>query len=56
MNKLKSRKFWMALGTAVVCLVGAFGFDLDPEFAVSLAVVATSVYIIGEALVDALRK
>ena len=55
MNKLKSRKFWMAVVTAVLIVLND-GLDLgiDTETVIAFAgIVAT--FIIGESAVDAKR-
>ena len=56
MNKLKSRKFWMALGGAITVMAVALGFKPEnPEFAVALGTVLFSLYIIAEAMIDIRR-
>ncbi len=52
MNKLKSRKLWIALGSVISILIAEyFGVDVEPQAIAGLAVVA-STYIVGQSLVD----
>lgn len=49
---MKSRKFWVAILSAIVVTAGEqFGLELDPEQVISLAGLA-SLYILGQAQVD----
>jgi len=55
MNKLKSRKFWLAFGSILaIFLTEIIGIDLDPE-ALKAIVWAVAAYIIGEGAVDTAR-
>ena len=52
MSKLKSRKFWMAVGAAVSLLIAeAFGVDVDPEAIGAIALIVGT-YVIGQGMVD----
>ena len=56
MEKLKSRKFWMAVATALLIILNdGLGLDLPKEATLQLAAVVIA-YIIGEAAVDAMKK
>ncbi|WP_273483577.1 hypothetical protein [Desulforamulus ruminis] len=56
MNKLKSRKFWMAVVTASVLVANeGLGLDLPTEDIMTVAGVAIA-YILGEAYVDGQQK
>lgn len=53
MNKLKSRKFWMAVASGLfIILSEGLGLDIPQEAYWSLVAIA-SAYILGEAYVDA---
>lgn len=57
-NKLTSRKFWVAAAGVIVGIVVAFGGDAGEisEIAGTVATVVMGVtYILGEALVDSAR-
>ena len=50
---LLSRKFWLAVITAVTMILGdSMGLELDPEIVVAI-ILPIVAYIIGEAYVDA---
>jgi hypothetical protein len=50
---LLSRKFWLAVATAVTMIFAdSFGFELDPETVVAI-ILPVVAYILGEAYVDA---
>ena len=52
MNKLKSRKFWMALFTGLLIVVNdGLGLNIPSEAVLSLVSVVIA-YILGEAYVD----
>ena len=52
MEKLKSRKFWIAIGAAVVSVANAiWDLGIDPEAGVGLAVVIGT-YLLGQSWVD----
>lgn len=56
MNKLKSRKFWLTVGSLVLVLANeGFGLGIPEEayWAVVLPIVG---YVFGESYVDAHRK
>lgn len=54
--KLKSRKFWVAIITAVVMLVSQLsGVELDPDQWATILVPVVA-YILGESWVDARRS
>ena len=56
MNKLKSRKFWMAVVAAGVAIANdGLGLDLPQEAIMTVAGVAIA-YILGEAYVDSQKK
>ena len=52
MEKLKSRKFWVAVASALfIILTEGMGIDINPEaYWALIAIVAT--YVLGEAYVD----
>jgi uncharacterized membrane protein len=53
MDKLKSRKFWMAVVTALLVVANdGLGLNLPTEAVLSVAAVAIG-YILGESYVDA---
>jgi len=55
MEKLKSRKFWMAVvGALLIILTEGLGFDIPTETVLAFAAVIMS-YIFGEAYVDSHR-
>lgn len=52
MEKLKSRKFWVAIGAAAVSVANAiWDLGLDPEAGIGLAVVLGT-YLLGQSWVD----
>lgn len=52
MNRLKSRKLWVAVGTVVSILLAEFaGIDISPE-AIAGAIVMASTYVFSQGLVD----
>jgi uncharacterized membrane protein len=52
MEKLKSRKFWVAIVGALVPVISeAFGLDLDPEAIMSIAGIVIG-YVLGQGYVD----
>ena len=52
MNKLKSRKLWMAIGSVVSILIADFvGVDVDPAAVAGLAAIVGT-YLIGQGIVD----
>jgi hypothetical protein len=52
MNKLKSRKLWVALGTAAsIVIAEQYGVDVQPEAIAGIVIVAIS-YIFGQGIVD----
>ena len=53
---LLSRKFWLAVVTAMtIILSDKFGLELDPETVVAI-ILPVVAYILGEAYVDAKHK
>ena len=58
-QKLSSRKLWVAIASAILCIVAAcFGEELTPEVVDVLryAVAACMTYIFGEGIVDVARQ
>lgn len=55
MDKLKSRKFWVAVLTAVLLVAkDGLGIDVDIDAVTTAAVaVVTAAYLIGQGIVDA---
>lgn len=52
MQKFKSRKFWLAVGTVFsIAIAAATGVTIDPA-AIAGIVVVISTYIVGQGLVD----
>lgn len=52
MNKFKSRKFWLAVGTVFsIAIAELTGYDLDPATIAGIIVVI-STYIVGQGIVD----
>ena len=52
MQKFKSRKFWLAVGTVFsIAIAAATGITIDPA-AIAGIVVVISTYIVGQGLVD----
>ena len=58
-QKLSSRKLWVAIASAILCIIAAcFGEELTPEVVDVLryAVAACMTYIFGEGIVDVARQ
>ena len=56
MNKLKSRKFWIAVASALfILLTEGLGIDIDQQVYWAVAAIVLS-YIFGEAYIDARRR
>lgn len=56
MQKLKSRKFWMAVVSGLLVIANQ-GLDLNlPEEAINAVAAVVIAYIVGEAYVDANKK
>ena len=52
MQSLKSRKFWVAVGTILSVLIAeVFGIDISPE-ALGAIALGAGTYVIGQGLVD----
>ena len=50
---LLSRKFWLAVATAITMILGnKIGLELDPEVVVAI-ILPVVAYILGESIVDA---
>ena len=55
MHKLKSRKFWIAVASAIfVILTEGLGIDISQEVYWSVVGIAAA-YILGESFVDAIK-
>ncbi|KKL69759.1 hypothetical protein LCGC14_2111730 [marine sediment metagenome] len=52
MNRFKSRKFWLAVGTVFsIAIAELTGYDVDPA-AIAGVVFVISTYIVGQGIVD----
>jgi len=51
--KLKSRKFWVAVGTIIVTIAMGIGYELDPELIVLLTTAESALWIVVEGIIDA---
>ena len=51
-NRLKSRKFWVAIGTVIVTIFLGIGYNLDPKLIALLTVGESSLWIVIEGLID----
>lgn len=55
MDKLKSRKFWMAIGAIIVTITAGIGYDLDPKLVVLLTSAESALWIVAETILDAIH-
>ena len=56
MEKLKSRKFWMAVAGILTSLfIGLTNKDVDPEITASIGAGLFALYIVVEGIIDAVR-
>ncbi len=55
-NKLKSRKFWMAIAGVITSLALCLGNDVDPEATAAIASGLFAIYIIVEGVIDTVKK
>lgn len=55
-HRLRSRKFWVAVGTAIgLVLVDGLGFELDKETIIAVVTIVAG-YLLGQSFVDAKSK
>lgn len=54
-SKWKSRKFWMAIGTIIVTIAIGLGYKLDPKWIVLLTTSESVLWIVCEAIIDAIK-
>ncbi len=55
-NKLKSRKFWMAIAGIITNIAFCLGYDLDPSTTAFIASALFALYVIVEGAIDAKSK
>ena len=54
MNKLTSRKFWVAVGTIIVTIILGLGYELDPKLVALLTTSESALWIVVEGIIDAI--
>ena len=54
MNKLTSRKFWVAVGTIIVTIILGLGYELDPKLVALLTASESALWIVVEGIIDAI--
>jgi len=51
-DKLKSRKFWITIGSAIATIAIGFGLDVSPEVIVGAISGIGAIYIFIQGLID----
>jgi len=54
MDKLTSRKFWVAVGTIIVTIILGLGYELDPKLVALLTTSESALWIVVEGIIDAI--